>query len=101
MTLEADRYPQLQAFLRGYLHEDYLFQYGAALEARAAYLADASQEERREFGDDCRRFLRAIDRLPLPAVRTVLRRTFRCAWSPKTLVEVAAVLSPAPDPPRD
>jgi len=41
MSLKAEHYPQLRAFLRGYLHEDFQFEHGSALEARAAYEADA------------------------------------------------------------
>jgi hypothetical protein len=101
MSLKAEHYPQLRAFLRGYLHEDFPFEHGSALDARAAYLADASFEERHEFADDCRRFLRAIDGLPVTTVRQVLRRTFRSAWAPRTLVEAAAVLAPPVEPPLE
>ena len=94
VNVKAEHYPQLHAFLLGYLHEDFQFEYGTVLEARAEYLAQASFEERHEFADDCQRFLRVIDGVPVTAVREVLRRVFRCAWSPGNLVEVAAVLTP-------
>lgn len=100
MKVRAEHYPQLSAFLRGYLHEDFQFEHGTVLAARAAYFSQASFEERHEFAEDCQRFLRVIDGVPLNSVREVLRRVFLCAWSPRTLVEVAAVLTP-PDPRGD
>lgn len=87
----ADDLPHLHAFLAGYLHQDFLVDHTTPAGALAAFLRDASADERRALGSDWRAFLVAAEGLSWteeralfaslggswsPATRTVLRRLF-------------------------
>lgn len=85
-------FPLLATFLRGYLHEDWQLDYETPAEARDAFLADASPEERRAFALECEIFLARTAALSLGEVRRVLAEALGSAWHPATLDEVRGLL---------
>jgi len=93
-VLSREEFPELSAFVRGYLHEDYLVEYGSAEAARDVFLADASAEERRALADECRTFLATVVGQPVSVVRRILTHDLGCAWRPNRTTDVVAVLEP-------
>jgi len=98
-VVSREEFPELAAFVRGYLHEDYLVEYGSAEAARDVFLADASADERRALADECRAFLATVAGQPVSVVRRILTHDLGCAWRPARTADVVAVLAPlAPEP---
>lgn len=85
-------FPMLSTFVRGYLHEDWVTDYETAAEARDAFLADASAEERHEFALECEVFHKRTQGLSLGDVTRVLGESLGSAWAPTSLDEVREVL---------
>lgn len=54
-------FPHLQAFLAGYLHQDFLLDHPTPTDALRTFLAEANATERRALRDDVRAFLAATD----------------------------------------
>lgn len=87
-------FPLIAALLRGYLHEDWPADYETAEQAREAFLADASPEERRAFARECEAFHALTAGLSMADLRTVLHESLGGAWEPVTPDEVRQVLRP-------
>ncbi|MGH9158804.1 MAG: contact-dependent growth inhibition system immunity protein [Vicinamibacteraceae bacterium] len=85
-------FPELTHAFQGYLHEDFSIEHGSAREAIAAYKAEASDEERARFGREAVRFVSMVRGTRISAVRRVLAREFRSAWSPRSMAELRGVL---------
>lgn len=85
-------FPLVAAFLRGYLHEDWAADYESAVEAREAFLADASAEERHAFALECGAFQTLTARLTVDEMVRVLHESLGSAWQPADLAEVRRVL---------
>ncbi len=73
-------YPALRQFMHGYLHEDYVEEYGSAEDAAAEFWADADPEEREKVAGEWRRFLKDTSELPITTVRKVMSDKFGSAW---------------------
>jgi hypothetical protein len=84
------------SFFRGYLHEDFAQEYGSASEARAAFLQDCERPEQLAFRAESARLAATLTALGLPEARRVLTQVLGSAWSPASLEEIKALLSPAP-----
>lgn len=54
-------FPHLQAFLSGYLHQDFLLDHSTPSDALRAFLMEANASERRALRDDVRGFLAATE----------------------------------------
>jgi len=78
--LKLGEYPALRQFIHGYLHEDYVDEYGTAEDAAAEFCADADPEERERVAAEWRRFLKDTSELPVSTVQRVLTEKFGCGW---------------------
>lgn len=73
-------YPALRQFMHGYLHEDFMEEYGSAEDAAAEFCRDADPEERELVANEWRRFLKDTSELPVTSVRRLLSDKFGSAW---------------------
>jgi len=80
-ALKLGEYSALRQFMHGYLHEDYLEEYGSAEDAAAEFWQDADPEEREKVATEWRQFLKATSELPVTTVRRVMSDNFGSAWN--------------------
>ena len=88
-------YPALKQFARAYLHEDFVHEYGGAVDAAHAFRADATAEERRALAAELEQLAEASSGWPPARLATFLTGTLGAAWaspSPKALRDMAAAL---------
>lgn len=88
-------FPQLAAFLRGYLHEDAFEGFASPADACAGFLADADQAEREGFERERTRFGAELASMSLAGARTALA-ALGSSWQPRTRAELEEVF---PRPP--
>ena len=79
----ADKYPQLEAFFCGYLHQDFPEEHGDLAGAVAAFRQDASQAERRAVRREWAMFRAETDGATLKAMGEWLTRDLGGAWAPR------------------
>jgi hypothetical protein len=84
---DPDNFSALQDFFGGYLHEDFVEEYGSAAEALKAFLADASGDEIQNVKDEWLRFRAALKNQPFAETQTAVRR-LGAAWQPADPAEV-------------
>lgn len=89
--LDPLRFPELRRVFEGYLHEDFLLEYGSAAAAIDAFRADASAAEARAFHDEARRFLLQTAGLEFAEVQFLVTRV-GSRWTPDSREELVAVL---------
>jgi hypothetical protein len=89
--IDVSRFPELRRVFEGYLHEDFLVEYGTAGAAIDAFYADASAAERRMFRDEARRFLAATSALDFARVQQLVTR-LGSRWIPESRAELATAL---------
>jgi hypothetical protein len=73
-----DRHPTLPAlreFLRGYLHEDCIAEYGSLEGAARRFVQDADQQQRNAVAAEWRQFREQTKSLPLERFNEALRAT--------------------------
>ena len=88
-------YPALTRFARAYLHEEFVQEYGGAVEAVRAFRADATAEECRALAAELEQLAEASSGWPPARLAEFVARTIRAAWatpSSETLREMAAEL---------
>ena len=90
------RFPELQRFFEGYLHEDFVQEHGTPEGALRAFEADASDAERRRLRDDARRMLAIVENDDLDDVRALLAR-LGARWWPRSRAAVTTFLKAAAD----
>jgi hypothetical protein len=90
--LKASDFPALQRVFSGYLHEDFLDEYGTPAAALRAFLQDADPSERLRFRTEVQRFLERIAPLDLKDVRAIIAR-LGCRWMPPSRKALVAVLA--------
>jgi hypothetical protein len=91
-SLDKGEFPALTAFLRGYLHEDFVEEHGSAREAAAAFCRDASPEERRRLAEQIARLVEAARGLPPTALRRFVTRDLGSGWAPQSAADLADLL---------
>lgn len=91
ITLGA--FPIVAAFLRGYLHQDWMMDYESAQHARDVFLDDASADERTEFAREALHLERLLAAMPLRDVTLVLTERLGGQWLPESLDEVHSVFA--------
>lgn len=96
--LKPSDFPELQRVFAGYLHEDFLEEYGTSTAALRAFQEDADNSERRRFSTETRRFLDRTARLDFNEVRALLAR-LGCRWTPPSRKAMVAVLAEVTNPP--
>lgn len=99
-AVKPSDFPELQRIFAGYLHEDYLEEYGTPLAALRAFQADANAAERQRFSKETRRFLERTATLDFSQVRVLLAR-IGSRWSPRSRHALVAVLTDAANSPAD
>ena len=82
-------FPELHRVFAGYLHEDFVHEYGTPEAALAAFLADASDAERRRFKKEARHFLEATASLEFAEVQVLIER-LGSRWIPASRDVLAA-----------
>jgi len=95
MTRAAD-YPELRRFFEGYMHEDFVHEYGTAEGALRAYEADASEPERRRLRSDATKMLAALETGGLADARSLLA-SLGAKWTPRSLAALKKWLAAAAD----
>jgi len=93
MTRAPD-FPELRRFFEGYMHEDFMHEYGTAEGALRAYEADANEPERRRLRADAAKLLTAIETTGLADARSLLA-TLGAKWSPRSLAALKKWLTAA------
>lgn len=89
--LDPAGFPVLQRVFGGYLHEDFVAEYGSATAALDAFRADASAAEARAFHDEARRFLAITRAVDFADVQRLVTR-IGSRWTPRSRTELEAVL---------
>ena len=80
-TRSAASYPALRQFARAYLHEDFVVEYGGAIEAAEAFAADATVEERRALAAELNHLATASANWTQPRLTEFLTETVGSAWA--------------------
>jgi len=95
---KASDFPELQRVFTGYLHEDFLEEYGTPAAALRAFQQDADAAERKRLVHDARRFLDRIAPLDFKEVRALTAR-LGCRWTPPSRKALVALLADVANPP--
>ena len=95
MTRAAD-FPELRRFFEGYMHEDFVHEYGTPEGALRAYEADANEPERRRLRADATKMLAAVEAGGLADARSLLA-DLGAKWSPRSLAALKKWLAAAAD----
>ena len=85
--------PALAAFVRGYLHEDVIAEYGSAPDAATAFAHDASPEERRLLADDLDRLAHAFQGQPVGRLSRYFTEELRASWTPSTVADLRLLIA--------
>ena len=85
-------FPGLSAFFAGYLHQDFIPEHGSAPSAARAFLADASDVERRQVAEELRRLMERTRTWPLEDLQRAVS-SLGAAWMPASREELAALLT--------
>ena len=80
-AITREQFTALADFLSGYLHQDFVVEYGTPAAAYQAFLADASPVEIRNLQRDSRMFLATTKAASWPVMRDALL-TLTTAWRP-------------------
>lgn len=88
----ASDFPELERVFSGYLHEDFVVQYGTPEAALRAFREDASPAEWRRFQREAKRLVRLADERDFDHVCQVLGQ-LGSRWIPPSRVALVAVLT--------
>lgn len=88
----ASDFPELERVFSGYLHEDFVVQYGTPEAALRAFREDASPAEWRRFQREAKRLVRLADERDFDLVCQVLGQ-LGSRWIPPSRVALVAVLT--------
>ena len=97
-SLKASDFPELQRVFAGYLHEDFLEEYGTPVAALRAFQEDADDAEREQFMHDARRFIDRTAPLDFKDVRALVAH-LGCRWTPPSREALVALLVDVENPP--
>ncbi len=87
----SKEYPALRAFMHGYLHEDYVDEYGSAVEAVHEFRSDADDDEFNDVLKEWKHFLQDAKSQSLSAIQKKLHDQFGAGWRPTSLSDIQAV----------
>jgi hypothetical protein len=91
-------FPGLKEFFSGYLHEDFVDEYGSAAGAARAFCGDASSQEAAQAREEWARLNKLLSGKPIAEVQAALEK-LGGAWRPEDLQEFHSVdgvlMSPA------
>jgi hypothetical protein len=91
-------FPELQRVFSGYLHEDFLEEYGTPAAALRAFQEDAGEAERERFMHDARQFIDRTASLDFTDVRALVA-DLGCRWTPPSREALVALLVDVTSPP--
>jgi hypothetical protein len=97
MTRASD-FPALRQFFEGYLHEDFMQEYGSPVAALRAFIGDANGTERRRLAADAKRLLVTVEAESLADMRARLT-SLGARWSPRSRASVITLLTAAAETP--
>jgi hypothetical protein len=86
--VQRQEYPALRAFMHGYLHEDYVDEYGTVEDAVREFRLDSDDEEFRNVLAEWRRFTQKTKSQPIKAVQQAIREELGGAWMPASASEL-------------
>jgi hypothetical protein len=95
--LRSSDFPELRRVFSGYLHEDFLDEYGAPATALRAFLEEADSSERLRFRTEVRRFLECTAPLDLKDARALIAR-LGCRWVPSSRRALRTLLAEIVEP---
>ncbi len=81
-ALSPASFPQLESFFSGYLHEDFVAEYGSPEGALRAWRMDASAKENQQLDGEAARLIAAAGRLPFDTIADFVRGSLGSAWRP-------------------
>ena len=89
----SQQFPRLAEFSQGYLHQDFLDEYGSVESAASAYLSDASPSEVRQLKAEWEKLLAlAREHAPTPSTQLLkIRKTMvelGSSWRPQALTDI-------------
>jgi hypothetical protein len=90
MTFHAADFPVLRDILPGYLHQDFVQDYGSAEGALQAFLSEASGDEILGVKEEWQRFRKTMSERPLEEIQAALVR-LGVAWRPEKEEELKGV----------
>ncbi len=85
--------PHLAAFVRAYLHEDLIAEYGSAMAAADAFVRDASTAERQAVARELERVAEALEKRSAEQVSRFFDETLRAAWTPSSTQELRMLMA--------
>jgi hypothetical protein len=95
-ALSPAAFPQLESFFSGYLHEDFLADYGSPEGALRAWRLDASTKESRQFDREAERLLDAASAVPFDTIAAFVRRGLGSAWRPSDKARLQQLFAAGP-----
>jgi CdiI immunity protein len=87
-NIDVREFAALREFLRGYLHEDFMQEYGSVGNAVRQFAQDTDHEQRAEVVRQWEKFLELTRPQPLPVVAGLLITRLGSAWSPRHPTEL-------------
>jgi hypothetical protein len=95
-ALSPASFPHLESFFSGYLHEDFLVEYGSPEGALRAWRMDASAKESQQLDREAARLLEAAVKMPFDTIAAFVRRDLASAWRPSDVARLQKLLAPLP-----
>jgi hypothetical protein len=92
--VKTSDFPELRRVFAGYLHEDFLEDYGTPAEALRAFIEEASAAERTRFREETRRFLDCTSDLDFAKLLALVGR-LGSRWRPSSREALVSTLSEA------
>jgi hypothetical protein len=90
--------PALVDFARGYLHEDYLEEYGSLAAAANAYVSEATPRDVARLRRDLELLIEASREWPIARLREFVATELGSAWRPVTRKDLTLLLQAVPVP---
>lgn len=94
--LSVSAFPHLESFFSGYLHEDFVVDYGSPEGALRAWRMDASTRESQQLDREAALLLDAAGQLPFEQVAAFVRRELGSAWRPSDPARLKRLFSTPP-----
>ncbi len=84
-------YPALRAFMHGYLHEDYVDEYGSAVEAVHEFRSDAEDDEFNKVLKEWRHFVQLAKTHSIQSIQKKIHDELGGGWRPASLADLQSV----------
>jgi CdiI immunity protein len=90
-TASPKNFPALRAFMHGYLHEDYVDEYGSAVSAVHEFRSDAEDDEFNDVLKEWRRFIQDAKTQSLPVIQKRIHEELGGGWRPASMADLQAI----------